>query len=361
MLSLIRRKGLLSSCLVCAASLWAHDEHELFFGVEDRGGVTLNATGHEGFRMKVQSSEDGVEWLDFGIIDPLSGFNHQRLSELEANTPNLFRLIYPKISPYAGAYEMIGAVEFDGEVGAAQVTLSGEREIASNGLPNHATGVFPNAGNPNRISSQDFNFSFPLFPSKNSSPTYYNVPQAFGITREGVILDPFANEYYQNNRQSGWQLAALANDLGFDDASAHVQPDGTYHYHGVPKDLITTDRSPELIGFAGDGFPIYGPFGYSDPLDSASEVVELASSWQLRSGVRSGGPGGFYDGTYVEDYEFIQGSGDLDECNGRFGVTHEYPSGTYYYVITNEWPYMGRCFWGDIAESFERSGGPPPR
>ena len=169
------------------------------------------------------------------------------------------------------------------------------------------------------------------------------MPQAFGITREGVILDPFANEYYQNNRQSGWQLAALANDLGFDDASAHVQPDGTYHYHGVPKDLITTDRSPELIGFAGDGFPIYGPFGYSDPLDSASEVVELAPSWQLRPGVRSGGPGGFYDGTYVEDYEFIQGSGDLDECNGRFGVTHEYPSGTYYYVITNEWPYIRRA------------------
>ena len=60
---LIRRKGLLLSCLVCAASLWAHDEHELFFRVEDRGGVTLGATGHEGFRMKVESSEDGVEWL----------------------------------------------------------------------------------------------------------------------------------------------------------------------------------------------------------------------------------------------------------------------------------------------------------
>ncbi|MCH2615048.1 MAG: hypothetical protein MKZ70_10220 [Opitutales bacterium] len=99
-MSSIRTKGVVSSCLVFAASLWAHDEHELFFGVEDKGGVNLNAIGHEGFRMKVQSSEDGVEWLDFGSIDPLSGFNHQRLSELEANVPNLFRLIYPKISPY---------------------------------------------------------------------------------------------------------------------------------------------------------------------------------------------------------------------------------------------------------------------
>ena len=153
---------MLSSCLVFAAPLWAHDEYELFFIVEDGGGVALNAIGHEGFRMKVQSSVDGVGWLDFGSIDPLSGFNHQRLSELEANIPNLFRLVYPGVSPNARAYEMIGTVEFDGEVGAAQVTLSGEREIASNGLPNHATGVFPNSRNPNRISSQDFNFSFPL-------------------------------------------------------------------------------------------------------------------------------------------------------------------------------------------------------
>ena len=62
---------------------------------------------------------------------------------------------------------MIGTVDFDGEVGAAQVTLLGEREIASNGLLNQATGVFPNSRNPNRISSQDFNFSFPL-----SNPDY---------------------------------------------------------------------------------------------------------------------------------------------------------------------------------------------
>ena len=119
MLSFNRTNGLLSSCLVFAVPLWAHDEHELFFGVEDRGGVTLNAIGHEGFRMKVQSSVDGVGWLDFGSIHPLSGFNHQRLSELEANIPNLFRLVYPGVSPNARAYEMIGTVEFDGEVGAA--------------------------------------------------------------------------------------------------------------------------------------------------------------------------------------------------------------------------------------------------
>ena len=70
MLSFNRTNGLLSFCLVFAVPLWAHDEHELFFGVEDRGGVTLNAIGHEGFRMKVQSSVDGVGWQDFGSIDP---------------------------------------------------------------------------------------------------------------------------------------------------------------------------------------------------------------------------------------------------------------------------------------------------
>jgi len=45
------------SCF-CRA-LWAHDEHELFFIAEDGGGVTLNAIGNEGFRMKVHSSVEG--------------------------------------------------------------------------------------------------------------------------------------------------------------------------------------------------------------------------------------------------------------------------------------------------------------
>lgn len=73
-----------------------------------------------------------------------------------------------------------------------------------------------------------------------------------------MVVDPYAAECYQNDRNSGWQLAALANPLGFDENNAHVQPSGAYHYHGAPTALLTTDAAPGLVGFAGDGFPIYG-------------------------------------------------------------------------------------------------------
>jgi hypothetical protein len=251
-------------------------------------------------------------------------------------------------SPYAGSYTIINE-----ETGTQlSVTVeNGVRTIVSNGLPNHETGEFPNAGNPNVISEQHYNLSLPTAPEFASDPTTYNVPQAFGIAVNGVKIDPFAAEWYQNNRNSGWQLAALANPLGFDDQNAHVQPNGAYHYHGTPMALLTTQDRPELIGWAGDGFPIYGPYGYTDPEDISSPVIELAASYQLKQSARSGGPGGAFDGTYIEDYEYVAGSGDLDECNGRFGVTAEYPEGTYCYVATLHWPYFGRCFAGELADT----------
>ena len=88
-----------------------------------------------------------------------------------------------------------------------------------------------------------------------------------------------------------------------------------------------------ILGWAFDGYPIYGPYGYAK-LDGNGDVVRLASSYQLKQGTRPSGPGGAYDGSYIEDYEYVAGSGSLDEHNGRFAITPEYPEGTYYYVVT---------------------------
>ena len=66
----------------------------------------------------------------------------------------------------------------------------------------------------------------------------------------------------------------------------------------------------------------------------------MRSSWQIKKGQRTGGPGGNYDGRFTADHEFVKGSGDLDESNGRFGVTPEFPKGTYYYCITDEFPQV---------------------
>jgi hypothetical protein len=117
-----------------------------------------------------------------------------------------------------------------------------------------------------------------------------------------------------------------------------------------------------LVGYSADGFPIYGPYGYADPKNSKSAVRKLKSSYRLKEGQRPGGndgPGGKYDGTYTRDYEYAAGAGDLDECNGRSGVTPEYPEGIYYYVLTESFPFIGRMFAGTPDESFTHAGPGP--
>jgi hypothetical protein len=253
------------------------------------------------------------------------------------------------LSPYSGSYEL-----HSDEYGT-QVTVTvagGVRTIVANGLPNHPTGRFPNPGDPNRITAQTYDFALPTDPILLAEPVAYDVPQPYGLAINGVLIAPFADGWYRDDRASGWQLTALARPLGFDDNHAHVQPSGAYHYHGLPDVLLTTADRAELIGFAGDGVPIYGPYGHHDPADATSPVVELRPSYRVRVGARPDGPGGPYDGTYVQDFEYVAGLGDLDACNGRTGVTPESPDGTYHYVATRAWPYFGRCFAARLADSF---------
>jgi hypothetical protein len=117
-----------------------------------------------------------------------------------------------------------------------------------------------------------------------------------------------------------------------------------------------------LVGWAADGFPIYTSLGHSSAMDAKSTLKKMHSSWQLKKGQRSGGPGGNPDGSFTADYEFVAGSGDLDECNGRLGVTPDFPQGIYHYYITDEFPFLGRTFRGTPDSSFSKRlgdlGGP---
>jgi hypothetical protein len=249
----------------------------------------------------------------------------------------------------------------------------GYRVFEADGLPDHATGAFPNRGNPNRIQPQNYRLQVPLRPAVAAQIT--PLPRGlFGIALNGVMFDPSTAEFWNNDPRSGWNYDALSGriDLGLDRNNAHVQPSGAYHYHGVPTGLI--DRlaqpgRPTLLGYAADGFPIYGPQGYRVATDASSLLTGLRPSWRLRNGARPGGPGGRFDGTYVEDYEYAEGLGDLDRCNGRTGVTPEYPTGTYHYVVTAAFPFVPRCFAGIPDASFRQrppherggpGGGPPP-
>lgn len=240
---------------------------------------------------------------------------------------------------------------------------SGYRYIDANGIPDHATGSFPNRGNPNSISAQNYHFRVPLnpTPSQDAGRGYL-----FGIAINGVPFDPGTAELWNNNRR--WHYEALSGllasqgSLGADENLAHVQPNGAYHYHGLPFGLLRRlnyQRKMALVGYAADGYPIYGPYCYKTASDSRSGLKMLKSSYRLKNGTRPGGndgPGGAYDGSFSTDYEFVQGAGDLDDYNGRIGVTPEYPRGTFYYVLTDNWPFVPRLFKGTPDDTFKKQG-----
>lgn len=230
------------------------------------------------------------------------------------------------------------------------------RYIKSNGIPNHAHGEFPNKRNPHKIKRQTFSFRVPLYPKKFSKAKAIGM-NLFGVAINGIPFDPSAAEFWQRDRNSGWQYEALSSaiDLGLDDNNAHVQPNGSYHYHGIPAGLVTKQnpkRHSTIMGYAADGFPIYVRYGFDLKHPNHSKIISVQSSYRLKPGLRKNGPRGYHDGTFVQDYEFIPSLGDLDECNGRFGVTPDYQQGIYHYFITETFPVIPRCWKGTPDDSF---------
>ncbi len=175
---------------------------------------------------------------------------------------------------------------------------------------------------------------------------------------------------YEHTHSSG---AGIGHTHG--DAIANVVVDGLYHYHQQPPLLRAqlgddgSKHSP-LIGFGFDGIPMYGPYGY-DNTDGTGGVARIESSYQLRSisdrttlpdgtvlAVNLQGPpinATYPLGYFVEDFEYVNGLGDLDEYNGRFAVTPEYPDGVYAYYATidsggnSAYPYLlGPQFYGNV-------------
>lgn len=245
------------------------------------------------------------------------------------------------------------------------------RYIYANGIPVHRTGRFPNRNNPNAIRQQRHAFRVPVDPKAAREVTKLRL-SPFGVGLNGVPFDPGAAEFWNRNRNSGWQYEALGGkiDLGLDFNNAHVQPGGSYHYHGSPTGLISrlvaklsgVDKKENKmvhLGYAADGFPVYSQFGYTDSSDAGSGTKKVRSSYRVKQGNRPNGPKGRYDGTFVEDYEYVPRSGDLDECNGRTGVTPEYPDGIYHYYITKDFPFIPRNLRGTLDESFLRRGPGP--
>ena len=281
--------------------------------------------------------------------------------------------------------------------------------VHTNGIPAYITGPYLD-GNPSIATSQDAIFRFPRVPVENTgTPTPTNGGN-IGNFINGVALFDFRDGAGWNPNTNAlcggpgnppcpggmgmlqdWNRDAIpAERVGFDCAKGHPAM-GNYHHHQNPSafnlvlvvisnvcDLYladglytidSTQHSP-LLGFAYDGFPIYGAYGFANT-DGTGGVVRMRSGYQLRSitertthadgtVVSTGAPINttYPLGYFREDYEFLTHAEAfyLDEHNGRVCVTPEYPEGTYAYFCTvdanwnSTYPYMvGPTFFGTVV------------
>ena len=216
------------------------------------------------------------------------------------------------------------------------------------------------------VAEQQVAVNIPRNPTPTDSQTELSMQSYNAIMLNGVVLDLIANGCYKPNDPAAdkngniaigcgptvdWRLDPMGPvGFGTDSHNGHTQPGGLYHYHGNPYALFDpeeTDQGSPVIGFAADGFPIYGPH-YLDP--QTGEMRHAVSGYTLKTGSRpegKGSPGGSYDGTYVQDYEYTN-SGTLDKCNGMT------VKGQYGYYVTDSYPYVMGCFTGAPDPSFAK-------
>ena len=235
--------------------------------------------------------------------------------------------------------------------------------------------IGPWAGNPNTPANQDFCFRITFNPQENTGTLTNTGLGHIGVWRNGVSIFNAKDAFSYNNQGVWFQDAYVFEGSSFDACLGHPAGNGEYHHHVNPtclyNDSDEANHSP-IVGYAFDGYPIYGAYGYSNPLDPNSAVARMQSGLQLRNissrqTLADGtnlpayqyGPtvnSQYPIGSFIEDYEYIEGSGDLDEHNGRFCITPDYPEGIYSYFITIDdyldpvYPYIiGPTYFGTVA------------
>lgn len=277
--------------------------------------------------------------------------------------------------------------------------------VTTNGIPAYTTGPFMD-GNPSLATDQNAIFKFPLNPVQNTGTPVSTTGGNIGVFINGVALFDYRDGVSWNNNtqaegggpipgppgQGIWNRDAIvAERVGFDCAKGHPAM-GNYHHHQNPSafdlDLTpistvcnlydadglyvidSTQHSP-LLGFAYDGFPIYGAYAYKN-IDGTGGITRMKSIYQLRNitvrthyadgtDVIDGPPvsDSYPLGHFREDYETFPTTQDfdyLDVHNGRFCITPEYPNGTYAYFCTvdenwnSAYPYVvGPTFYGPLV------------
>lgn len=245
-----------------------------------------------------------------------------------------------------------GATKYGGILSNVQLVQYNTSDvyISATCIPGYDIGPWP--GNPNIPANMNFVYKITRNPAPNTG-TLTNVGLGHvGVWSNGVSIFNSQDARSYNNLGIWNQNAYYFEGSGFDNCLGHPAPGGEYHHHVSPKCLYditdSTHHSP-IIGYAFDGYPVYGAYAYAN-VDGTGAIRRMKSSFQPRAITqRHTKPDGtvlptaqwgpdvsttYAIGAYQEDYEFISGSGDLDIHNGRWCKTPEYPAGTYCYFVT---------------------------
>lgn len=276
--------------------------------------------------------------------------------------------------------------------------------VHASGVPSYTIGPYLD-GNPSNASNRAYVFRIPRNPMAETGTLTEPGLGQIGVWKNGVPMYNYADAQSYNNLGI-WNRNAVVFELtGFDCNRGHSAPvfqggpppggtlvGGSYHHHQSPSTFDqasvaisnvcnsypssglyvpnASQHSP-LLGYAFDGYPVYGAYAYADT-NGTGGIVRMTSSYQYRNiTVRTTLPDGtvlnssdygppvnssYPLGSFKEDFEYVAGSGNLDEHNGRFAVTPEYPGGTYAYYATidsvgnSAFPYIiGLTYYGVVA------------
>jgi hypothetical protein len=254
--------------------------------------------------------------------------------------------------------------------------------VHATGVPSHDVGPFP--GNPAAPSDRNRTVDIPRTPVVNTGARTPTGLGPIGVMVNGVAFFNASDAHSYLNQNVWHQNANVFEASSFDGGPGHPAPDqnstttpltGNYHYHEAPLALLneldpgnTGQHASPLIGFAFDGFPIFGPYAPANA-DGTGPIEKMTSSYQPRNitqrttlpnGTTAAFPGPdvstqFPIGSYLEDYGFVPNSGTLDQFNGRMIVNADYPQGTYAYFVTTDpagkgiYPYIiGPQYYGVV-------------
>jgi hypothetical protein len=314
------------------------------------------------------------DWFYFCVQN-----NYWQRSPLDKNW---FDFSLLTISNNSGSYPSNTSMIFDGNKFA--ISTDGDPYPALAGRPLNNNGTSARIGFKNGAAIVDQNYTFRLDyrgGQYTHNPMRINNTGMHGIMNNGVpILSISAGTgtlpgFVSAPSGFTYNLSFNSHFFGADDCGGYVNVDGSYKYtdgkflkrcwetdkliksnsyysgsHYNHDYFRHSDGHSKILGFCTDGYPIYGPYAYSGSMNIDSAIIKMRPSysgitdsahrpinWKYWNTMVVGDtPYSLPMGLFIEDYVYVSGYGDLDNFNGRFGVTPEYPSGTYAYYLTFE-------------------------